>query len=805
MRLSLNWLGRFLAVPEDATFLAERLTMTGSKVETVERLGADIQNVVVGRILEVNKHPDADKLVVCKVDVGEAQPVTIVTGAPNITPASAGALIPVALNDSLLPCGKAIKSGKLRGVLSEGMLCSYEELGLTDHDEPEACEDGIWILSESSVDATEGKPGDPVQGVLELCDTALEFEITNNRPDCLSVRGLAREVAATLGQSIELPVPTVTSGHAPIEGQVKISIADPALCPRYTARMAVNVKIGPSPRWLRRLLRASGVRPINNIVDITNYVLLEYGQPLHSFDFSCVEGKEIIVRRAKAGETLDTLDGQARALTTDMLVIADAYKPVAVAGVMGGANSEITENTRTVLFESANFNGLSVRRTAQALNMRTDASGRFEKGLDATMTLEAVNRACELVDMLGCGEVLDGYVDVWPIKQEKVSVAFSPSRIRAHLGAEITDGEQKRFLETVGCRVEGAGDALTAHIPSWRADLRIWEDLSEEVARLYGYDRIPSTLTVSPCTGKLTATQQARAKAKTLLCGMGYDEMLTYSFIGHGDYDLIAMPEDHPLRRSMRILNPLGEETSVMRTTALPSLARSLQRNIATRNPDAALFEIATTYHPEDDADALPEERENLLLGGYGPDMDFFALKGHVETLLESFRVRNAVVTAKRDHFAFHPGRCAEIVIDGAVIGVMGQLHPAVAEKLSAPVPMFACEMRLDALLNAAAPEDKFTPLPRYPAVSRDLALIADESLPHAEILEAIRKFGGKLLADCRLFDVYRGKGVPDGKKSMAYALTYRAADRTLTDEEIEKAVAKLLKQLQQQMSLTLR
>lgn len=799
MRLSLNWLGRFLSVSEDPAVLAERLTMTGSKVETVEKPDAEIVNVVLGRILEVEKHPDADKLVVCKVDAG-ADPVTIVTGAPNITKASVGWMVPVALNGAMLPGGKAIKSGKLRGVTSEGMLCSYQELGLTSHDEPEACDDGIWILS-----GDEGKPGDPVQTALDLCDTALEFEITNNRPDCLSVRGLAREVAATLGRSAELPVPTVKGGHGPVEGRVKISIADPELCSRYTARMAVNVKIGPSPRWLRRLLRASGLRPINNIVDITNYVLLEYGQPLHSFDFSCVEGKEIVVRRAKPGETLDTLDGQKRALTTDMLVIADAYKPVAVAGVMGGANSEITENTTTVLFESANFNGLSVRRTAQALNMRTDASSRFEKGLDATMTKEAADRACELVELLGCGEVLDGVVDAYPVPQETATVAFSPERIRRHLGAEIPDGEQVKYLEAVGCRVEGKGDALTAFIPSWRADLRIWEDLSEEVARLYGYDRIPSTLTVSPCTGKLTAAQQARAKAKTLLRGMGYDEMLSYSFVGHGDYDLISMPEDHLLRHSLKILNPLGEETSVMRTTALPSLARSLQRNAAARNPEAALFEIAATYHPSADIDALPEERDNLLLGGYGPELDFFVLKGHLEALLESFRVRNAVFTAKQDHFAFHPGRCAEIAVNGEVIGVMGQLHPSVAEEISAAIPVYACEMRFDALLAAAAPEDKFAPLPRYPAVSRDLALLADAALPHADILNAIHRYGGKLLADCRLFDVYRGKGIPEDRKSMAYALTFRAADRTLTDEEVDKAVAKLLKNLQQELDVKLR
>jgi phenylalanyl-tRNA synthetase beta chain len=798
MKLSLNWLGRFLTVPADIDALAGRMTMTGSKVETIERLGADIEKVVVGRVLEVSKHPDADKLFVCVVDAGQGGQITIVTGAPNVR---ADAIVPVALNGSLLPGGKAIKAGKLRGVLSEGMICSVQELGLTQADEPNACEDGIQILSE--LDEFSDFPlGTPIQEALGLSDTVLDFEITNNRPDCLSVRGLAREAAATLGTAAQFPVPALTAEHGSIESEVQVGVEDPALCARYTARMVKNVKIGPSPRWLRRLLRASGLRPINNIVDITNYVLLEYGQPLHAFDFSCVQGGRIDVRRARPGETLTTLDGQSRALTADMLVIADGSRPVAVAGVMGGANSEVTGDTRTVLFESANFNGPSVRKTAQALNMRTDASGRFEKGLDPAMTLEAVNRACELVELLGCGEVLDGVADAYPAPPEAVCVSFDPSRIRARLGADIPDAEQTGYLESVGCRVEGTGNQRTARTPSWRADLRIWEDLSEEIARLYGYDRIPSTLTVSRNTGSLTVLQKARAKGKSMLRSFGYDEMLTYSFIGQGDYDLIGTPDDHPMRRSLKILNPLGEETSLMRTTALPGLARSLQRNLSARNARAMLFEVATTYHPTREGE-LPEERDNLLFGGYG-DIDFFTLKGHVEALMEGFRVRDTAYAAAA-HFSFHPGRCAEVSAGGAVIGVFGQLHPKIAGALGASVPVFACELRLDVMLAQGAPEAKYTPLPRFPAVTRDLALLAGEALSHAELLAAIRKYGGKLLDACALFDVYQGGNVPDGHKSMAYALTYRAADRTLTDEEIDKAVEKLLRQLERELGVKIR
>lgn len=798
MRLSLNWLGRYIKVPEDTAALAERLTMTGSKVELTERLGGDIEKVVVGRVLDVTKHPDADKLVVCTVDVGAGENVSIVTGATNVTP---GATVPVALDGSRLPGGKTIKAGKLRGVLSQGMLCSFQELGLTQQDEPYADGDGILVFTEKD-GAPIPAPGTPVQTALDLTDTVLEFEITNNRPDCLSVIGLARETAAAMGLALNKPTLNVRAGHGSVGDEVKVSIQDTDLCARYTARMVKNVKVGSSPRWLRRLLRASGLRPINNIVDITNYVLLEYGQPLHSFDFSCVKGGEIIVRRARAGEVMDTLDGQARTLTPDMLVIADAERPVAVAGVMGGLNSEITESTQTVLFESANFNGLSVRRTAMALNMRTDASSRFEKGLDATATKEAADRACELVELLGCGEVLDGYVDAYPTVPQAREIAFTAKRISAHIGMEIPADEQIRYLEAVGCRVEG-GDAgtLTAKIPTWRADLLIWQDLSEEVARLYGYDRIVSTQTESRCTGVLTPAQKARLKAKALLRGFGYDEMLTYSFAGQSDYDLIAMPENHELRSGLSIINPLGEETSSMRTTALPALARSLARNVSARNPEALLFEVATTYHPVEGA--LPEERENLVFGGFCKGLDFFALKGHIETLLVEFRVKDAVFTPQTGHFAFHPGRCAEVSVNGVYIGVFGQLHPTVCEAVSATA--FAAELRFGAILSCASPEGKYIPLPRFPAVTRDLALLSDESVPQADIQSAVRMYGGKLLTDCRLFDVYRGANIPEGRKSVAYSLTFRADDRTLTDEEVDKNVARLLKQLEQRLGLTLR
>ncbi|MDR1065793.1 MAG: phenylalanine--tRNA ligase subunit beta, partial [Oscillospiraceae bacterium] len=561
MDLSLKWLADFTEINVGAAEYAEAMTMSGSKVETVREPGAEIVNVAVGRVISTERHPDSDHMWVCQVDVGRDESVQIVTGAQNVRE---GDFVPAALHKSRLPGGRKIERGKLRGVKSEGMLCSLDELGLDTHDFPGATEDGILVFTE-----TDGLvPGGDVRPVIGADDCIVEFEITNNRPDCLSVMGLARESAATFNTRFAAPEPRVAGGSGNIEDLLTVEIENPGLCPRYTGRMVKNIKIAPSPKWMRQRLRASGVRPINNIVDITNYVMLEYGQPMHAFDYACLSGGKIIVRNAREGESLNTLDGTKRALTPDMLVIADAEKAVGVAGVMGGANSEITESTKYVVFESANFDGVSIRRTAAALGMRTDASGRYEKGLDIQNTLPAVQRACELVELLGAGEVLDGIIDIRAGEYVPRTLALAPEKINALLGTEISRAEMVSILEKIGFTVAGDDDVVT--VPSWRGDVEHWSDLAEEVARFYGYDKIEPTLFEGRAArGGLTAKQSALLDAGALLRGLGFFEIYTYSFIGPADYDKILLPQNAPERHSVTILNPLGEDRSVMRTTPL--------------------------------------------------------------------------------------------------------------------------------------------------------------------------------------------------------------------------------------------
>ncbi|MDR0248791.1 MAG: phenylalanine--tRNA ligase subunit beta [Oscillospiraceae bacterium] len=784
MKLSMNWLSRFVAPPCSAREYAAAMTMSGSKVESVQRMDESIENVLVGKVISVETHPNADRLFIARVDTGRGEPTQVVTAAVNVVP---GAWVPVAMHGSVLPGGKTIKAGKLRGVLSDGMLCSIAELDLTAHDEPTADPDGILLIDPEGRAMT---PGEPIQDALELSDTRVEFEITNNRPDCLSVRGLARESAAVFGLPLRLPCPPPAPESAP---GALVTIEAPDLCERYTARLVRDVKVAPSPRWLRRLLRTAGQRPISNIVDVTNFVMLEYGQPLHAFDYPLLSGGRVVVRRAKAGEALRTLDGQTRLLTEDMLVIADDTSPVAVAGVMGGEGSEITEATKTILLEAACFRGSSVRSTALALNMRTDASSRFEKGLDARMTSEADARACELIALLGAGEPDARETDVWPVRREKVSVAFDCAAINARLGTDIPDADMARCLTAIGCEVQG-GEAA---IPSHRSDLRIWEDLSEEVARLYGYENIPSALPAPRVSGAITPLQASRARAGALLRAAGYSEMLTYSFAGHGDLDALAMPPDHPLRRALRISNPMGEETSLMRTTALPSLLRSLRRNRDLRNERALLYELAVTYHPRDDA--LPAERETAVFGGYGKDYDFYCLKGHTEALLSAFNAQDARFEPQSAHYAFHPGRCADVYAGERHIGTLGQLRREVAEGVC------ACELSFEGLLAASRPEPRFRATPRYPALLRDLALVADDAALCADVERVIAQNGGQILESCVFFDVYKGAGIPEGKKSLAFSLMFRAENRTLTDADADAAVAAILAALDKELGIVLR
>lgn len=788
MKLSLEWLAEFVSMEASPKEYAEAMTVSGSKVETIEEHGSDIVNVVVGRIEAKEAHPDADRLSVCQVLVGGDAPVQIVTGASNI---NVGDSIPVALPGAKLPGGKEIQSGLLRGIQSDGMLCSLSELNLTVEDFPYAEEKGIFILREQA------ELGQDIREVIGLCGHTVEFEITNNRPDCLSVIGLARETAATFDRPLALHVPVVKGGGGDINELLSVRIDDRELCPRYTARMVRNVKIGPSPRWLRARLRASGVRPINNIVDITNYVMLEYGQPMHAFDYACVQDKTIVVRRAQEGETLDTLDGRSRALTTDMLLIADASRPVGVAGVMGGANSEITEHTRDIVFESANFCGPSVRRTALALAMRTDASNRFEKGLDPTNTVPAVERACELVELLGAGVVCDGVIDVDFTDHSVRTVALEPERINALLGTEISGEHMSELLHRLG--FEGAGDTLT--IPSWRADIEHMADLSEEVARLYGYGNIMSAAAPGSVRGQFTEKQRVERLARDVCGALGYSEILTYSFIGASWYDKLCLPEDDPRRASVRIENPLGEETGIMRTTAIPSLLDALSRNESVRLQTARLFEVAMTYHLREDT--LPDERPMLVLGGYG-DMDFFSLKGAVETLMKSLRVKGGTFSTAKDP-VFHPGRCARLCVGDVPVGVLGEIHPAVSQAFDSSKRLYVAELDFLALLSVRAPEATFTPLPRFPAVTRDLAVICDATVMADRLSEAIRQGAGPLLVNCQLFDVYTGNQIAAGQKSVAFALTLRADDRTLTDAEADAAVQGALLSLRQDCGATLR
>ena len=895
MILSRKWLNEFVDVSDisDREF-DEAMTLSGSKVETVTALDESLKNVVVGKILSMEKHPDSDHMWICQIDVGQAEPTQIVTGAWNI---HVGDLVPVAQHKSLLPNGTKIEKGKLRGVVSNGMLCSLKELSLTaEHDYPYAvitpaallndykpldpekpsipadikagdkvfgpvvcgkvleCEtqsyglyhttldiggatassdtgcsnlhagdlvayntktdsictledlhaeqkefphciaDGIFVLNEDV------KPGDDIAVVIGADDHVVEFEITPNRPDCLSVIGLAREASATFGRPLKLHTPEVKGCGGSIAELVDIDIEDGDLCPRYTARMVKNVKIQPSPAWMRERLRNSGVRPINNIVDITNYVMLEYGQPMHAFDFSCVEGDHIIVRTAREGETIQTLDGNQRKLATSMLCICDENRPVCVAGVMGGANSEIVGDTAMVLFESANFNGTSVHRTAAALNMRTDASSRYEKGLDPMNTLKAVERACELVELLGAGEVVEGVMDVIAKDSNPVTVKLEPEKVNGLLGTDVSREEMVRILEALDFKVEGD----TIHVPSWRSDVEHYSDIAEEVARFYGYNNIPDTLSNGLTARRgLTDIQQTENLLGSVCRTAGYDEIITYSFISPTYYDKIDLPKDSPLRDSLKILNPLGEDTSIMRTTTLPSMLEILTRNYNFRNTSAKLYELGRVYFKR--ADGLADEPKVLTLGAYGDGMDFFALKGAVEAVLKQLRIENVRFLADSENPSYHPGRCAKVFSGDRLLGVLGQVHPHVAGNYGVDAELYAAELRFDALYESKGAQPVYQPLPKFPAVTRDIAVVCDKAVTVGELEDAILKGAKGLLKDVALFDIYTGTGIAPGKKSVAFNLTLRADDRSLTAEEADADVKSILTALEQECGAVLR
>ena len=896
MILSRNWLNEFVDLKDitDKEFNDE-MTLSGSKVETIERPDENLKNVVVGKILEMKRHENSDHMWVCQIDVGQAEPVQIVTGAWNI---HVGDYVPAALHGAHLPGGVKIEKGKLRGVESNGMLCSLKELGMTaEHDFPYAvitpaallndyhpidpakpsipadikpgdkvygpvvaarvlecaplgdgtfhtcldlgnatavpdtrCSnlhegdlvayntksdtictledlhaeqkefphciaDGIFVLQEE-----DAEPGLNMAHILGFDDSIVEFEITPNRPDCLSVIGLAREASATFKRPLKLHTPEPHGCGGSIADLVDIDIEDGDLCPRYTARMVKNVKIAPSPRWMRERLRASGVRPINNIVDITNYVMLEYGQPMHAFDFSCVEGGHIIVRTAREGETIQTLDGNERKLTANMLCICDEHKPVCVAGVMGGANSEIVGDTAMVLFESANFNGVSVRRTASALGMRTDASSRYEKGLDMMNTIKAVERACELVELLGCGEVVDGVMDVVAKEKAPTVVKLEPDKINALLGTELSEDLMREILVSLGFILNG--DDI--YVPSWRGDVEHYSDIAEEVARFYGYNKIPCTLMRGETTrGGFSEQQRFDRAIGGAVRALGYDEIITYSFISPTYYDKIRMPKDSSLRNSLKILNPLGEDTSIMRTTILPSMLEIIARNHSYRNKSARLYELGKIYLPREDG--LADEPKYLSLGAYGDGVDFFSFKGSIETLLHELRITDVKYVACTDNDSYHPGRCAKVYAGETYLGVFGQIHPLVAANYGMDTEVYTAELSFDAMYEKRGDIPVYQPLPKFPAVTRDIAVVCDEAVTVGALEESIRRGAKGLLKEVSLFDIYRGPGVAIGKKSVAFNLVLRADDRSLTGEEADEDVQSILAALKADHNAVLR
>ena len=797
MILSLEWLAEFTDTAGiDAKAFCDRMTDTGSKVEGYEILGADIENVKVGRITSISKHENSDHLQICMLDVGTGAPLQIVTGAQNVFE---GAIVPVAVAVAHLPGDVTIKPGKLRGVESQGMLCSIGELNLTEHDMPGADNNGILILGEEFA----ADIGRDIRDVLKLSDTAVEFEITPNRPDCLSVIGLAREASVSFDKELKLHAPEVKgiSDGDKIGNYISVTNTSPVLCPRYTARVVKNVKIAPSPLWLRSRLRASGVRPINNIVDITNYVMLEYGQPMHAFDYKCLDGSAITVRTAAEGEQFVSLDSKAHTLDSAALVIADAKKAVALAGVMGGENSEITDATSTVVFESANFMGASVRVTAKKQGMRTESSARFEKGLDPENTLPAIQRACELVELLGAGDVVDGIIDVYPGKTDARRVAFEPERINAFLGTDIDVAFMKDALVRLGFVFDG--DVVI--VPSWRSDVEDMADLAEEVIRIRGYNTIESSaICASTTEGCRTPKQKYELLLERTLIGMGLSEIQTFSFISPKYYDKFGMPADDARRNSVVISNPLGEDTSIMRTTALPSMLEVLARNNNFNNENARLYEMATVYLPSAVAGELPEEPTSLTLGFYGKG-DFYTMKGMLETLCRISRV-SASCVAKADDLSFHPGRCAELVSDdGAVIGIFGQIHPTVAANYGFSAPVYCAEIKVPVLFARYRDMEEYHPLPKYPAVTRDFSFTCSEELEVGVIEKVMAKAGGKLVEDVRLFDIFRGEKLGAGKKSVSLRVVLRAADRTLTQEDSDRISGKIIEALGKELGIALR
>lgn len=799
MKASIEWLKEYSDIDVSATELGDILTMTGSKVETIEQKGNDIKNVVVGKILEIEKHPDADKLVVTKVDVG-TEKLQIVTGANNI---KVNDIVPIAKDGSELPGGVKIKTGKLRGVDSCGMMCSVGELNLSVADYPNQIEHGIMILDKS----LEKDLGKDIVEVLNLKEDIIDFEITPNRPDCLSIEGLGRETAVSLGKEFKNPRKDIdelkVEDKKEIEG-LRVDIEAPDLCYRYIARVVKNVKIGPSPEWMVRRLKACGVRSINNIVDITNYVMLEMGQPMHAFDINSIEGKHITVRRAKKGEKITTLDEQERNLDENDLVISDEKKAVAIAGVMGGLNSEIEKDTETVVFESAVFNGGNIRKTAKKVGLRTESSSRFEKGLSAENALRAVNRAVQLVEIIGAGEVVDGKIDVYPTKQKMNEIKLDVDRINHLLGTNITKQEMIDILEKLKIHVKD--DVAIA--PYFRMDLEFVADLAEEVVRFYGYDKLETTLIQADTTlGIRNKEQNIEKKIKEVLVNSGLSEIYTYGFVSDKDLEKSNISEE--LKEDAIIVqNPLSDEYRLMRPTTIPSMMQILAINANKKNQEAKLFDISRNYKNNQNQvenGEVPLQENILTIGMYGKDVDFYTLKGILENILEAIGVNRYDVEKETKNESYHPGRCANIKVGIDTIATLGEVHPEVLDNYGIEKRAYLLEANITKLVKYARNNKKYVEVPKFPAVERDIAMIVDEEIQVGQIEKIITKKGKKLLESLQLFDIYRNEKIGENKKSVAYSLIFRDKNKTLSDEEINKTMESIIEELEKVLGAELR
>lgn len=798
MNTPISWIKAY--VPDlDCTVqeYVDQMTLSGSNVENYVNLDKNLEKIIVGKILKIDKHPDADKLVICQVDVGEEEPIQIVTGAPNVFE---GAMVPVVLVGGKVAGGHdgspnpeegiKIKKGKLRGVPSFGMMCSVEELGSSRDMYPEAPENGIYIFQKEVI------PGEDAVAAMGLRDTVVEFEITSNRVDCFSMVGMAREVAATFDKPFYPPVIKETGNEEDVNEYIKVTVEDADLCPRYTARVVKNIKLAPSPEWMQRRLAAMGIRPINNLVDITNYVMEEYGQPMHAYDLESIANNEIVVKRAKDGDTFVTLDGQERKLDKDVLMIWDGEKPVGIAGIMGGENSMVTDEIKTLLFEAATFDGTNIRLSSKRLGLRTDASSKFEKGLDPNNAIQAMNRACQLIEELGCGEVVGGVADVYPDPVKEVRLPFEPDKMNALLGTDIDPEVMLGYFKKIDLVYDEASNELI--IPTFRQDLGCMADLAEEVARFYGYDKIPVTLPTGEATaGKLSFKGRIESIARDVAEQNGFSGGMTYSFESPKVYDKLLIPEESEIRNAIVISNPLGEDYSIMRTISLNGMLTSLATNANHRNKNVRLYEMGNIYLPKElPLTELPDERMQFTLGMYG-DCDFFTLKGVVEELFEKVGLvgKSEYVPTKEIPF-LHPGRQAEIVLDGEKTAYIGEIHPEVADNYGIKQRVYVAVIDMPVLVEKATFDRKYEAIAKFPAMKRDLSMTVAKEIFVGQIESVIKANGGKLLESVELFDVYEGNQIKEGFKSVAYSLTFRAKDRTLEEGEVNKVVDKILKKL---------